>query len=151
MKIREQRIEWEMSYCQHYARGSGPDMVCKAGMDLNAVKRVRVPWGGREVRFGPCIRGHTLPDPKQHCPHWVRRTREQAEAYADEVDRGVERMKKVMPVVSAWRTWSPTNRVTKSEVIVCPACNGRLHLSQSSYNGHVHGRCETDGCVAWME
>lgn len=40
---------------------------------------------------------------------------------------------------------------------VCPRTvtqgrpEGRLHLSQSSYNGHVHGRCETDDCVRWME
>jgi hypothetical protein len=28
---------------------------------------------------------------------------------------------------------------------------GWLHLSQSAYNGHVHGKCETDDCVSWME
>jgi len=33
----------------------------------------------------------------------------------------------------------------------CPVCDGKLHLSHSSYNGHVHGRCETEGCVSWME
>lgn len=37
------------------------------------------------------------------------------------------------------------------EVVECPACKGRLHLSIAAYNGHVHGKCETDGCVAWME
>lgn len=38
-------------------------------------------------------------------------------------------------------------------VVDCPACGGTqtLHLSHAAYNGHVHGRCETDGCVAWME
>jgi hypothetical protein len=33
----------------------------------------------------------------------------------------------------------------------CPVCKGRLRLSHAAYNGHVHGRCETEGCLAWME
>jgi len=28
---------------------------------------------------------------------------------------------------------------------------GALHYSVASYNGHMHGRCETEGCVAWMQ
>jgi len=53
-------------------------------------------------------------------------------------------------VASKWRVKGKpaTNR---SEVVECPACKGRLHLSQAAYNGHVHGKCETDGCVSWME
>lgn len=35
--------------------------------------------------------------------------------------------------------------------VKCPICEGKLHLFQSAYNGHVHGKCETDGCVSWME
>lgn len=33
----------------------------------------------------------------------------------------------------------------------CPICGKNLHLSIAGYNGHVHGRCETDGCLNWME
>lgn len=34
----------------------------------------------------------------------------------------------------------------------CPVCKtGKLRYSRAAYNGHVHGRCSTDGCVAWME
>ena len=36
-------------------------------------------------------------------------------------------------------------------VEVCPACKGRLHLSHSGLNGHVCGKCETEGCVSWVE
>lgn len=36
--------------------------------------------------------------------------------------------------------------------MACPVCNtGILKYSRSSYNGHVHARCTTEGCVAWME
>ena len=33
----------------------------------------------------------------------------------------------------------------------CPVCGGKLHMSHAACNGHVHGRCETDDCLAWME
>jgi hypothetical protein len=34
----------------------------------------------------------------------------------------------------------------------CPICRtGELKYSRSTYNGHVHAICSTDGCVAWME
>lgn len=35
--------------------------------------------------------------------------------------------------------------------IECPKCGARLHYTISSYNGHVHGKCETQGCVSWMQ
>lgn len=55
----------------------------------------------------------------------------------------------VLEGIMPWRVkW--TGR-THDETIECPVCKGRLHLSISGYNGHVHGRCETSGCVAWME
>lgn len=36
-------------------------------------------------------------------------------------------------------------------IVECPICKGKLHLSHASINGHVWGRCETSGCVNWME
>jgi hypothetical protein len=33
----------------------------------------------------------------------------------------------------------------------CPICQGKLHLTHAAYNGHVHGKCETDKCLSWME
>lgn len=33
----------------------------------------------------------------------------------------------------------------------CPLCSGILRYSVSSYNGHMHAQCETEGCVQWME
>lgn len=146
MKAREERIQFHMNYCQHYKRGKGADMVCTAGMDLKTLQKV--PTGTRGIKWGPCIEGHTLENPTSHCPHWVRRTRESAERYADAVEASVRRMELVSPVVSEWRSKPP---IGKRETIECPVCHGRLDLSQSSYNGHVYGKCETPDCVSWME
>lgn len=39
-----------------------------------------------------------------------------------------------------------------SGTIPCPVCNsGSLMYSRATYNGHVHARCTTKDCVAWME
>lgn len=35
--------------------------------------------------------------------------------------------------------------------IECPACRGRLAWIRDSHNGHVHGQCETAGCLSWMQ
>jgi hypothetical protein len=35
--------------------------------------------------------------------------------------------------------------------IKCPCCeSGTLHYKVSAYNGHLWGRCSTEGCVAWV-
>ena len=60
----------------------------------------------------------------------------------------LERMRTIMPVVAEWRKKPPRG---KQEIIECPACKGRLHLSQAASNGHVWGKCETPGCASWME
>lgn len=35
------------------------------------------------------------------------------------------------------------------EVIPCPCCRGSLTFSVSS-NGHIWGKCATEGCLEWM-
>lgn len=145
MKDREATIEFEMNYCQHYKNGKGAGMICTAGMDLKAVQIVPDVKG---IKWGPCIGGHNLPDPKAHCPHWIRRTREMGEKRADATERALKILTVVGPFISKWRKKKP---IGKQEVVECPACKGKLHLSQSSYNGHIRARCETDGCVNFIE
>ncbi len=35
--------------------------------------------------------------------------------------------------------------------IDCPVCKKQIKYSISGYNGHIWGRCETKGCVNWMQ
>lgn len=37
--------------------------------------------------------------------------------------------------------------------IPCPLCStGTIVFSRAgSFNGHIHGRCSTSGCIQWME
>jgi len=147
-KRREKTIAFTMNYCQYYdpdtlfGRGLGghktATRLCKAGVSYDSM----------EPTERPCIGGHNKPDPLAICPKWLRKTREQGEARADAIEASMNRMMVVMPVVAEWRKKPPLG---KSEVIECPMCKGRLHLSQAACNGHVHGKCETEGCVSWME
>ena len=146
-KRREQSIAFDMQYCQHYTPdqiygggGHKATGICAAGV---TVADVRVPKSSH-----PCIDGHEMQDPTAVCPHWIRQTREHAEARADAIEARMKLFTIVMPVVGEWRKKPPRG---KQEIIECPACKGRLHLTQAASNGHVWGKCETKGCVSWME
>lgn len=84
------------------------------------------------------------------CPHLELPTAEEVAADRAALD---EQMRKTMLALQAVYAWRVRQRPQQDrrEVVECPVCRGRLHLSKSAYNGHVHGRCETEGCVAWME
>lgn len=142
---REKRIEFTMNYCRHYnpdtrfgMRGKKATRLCDAGVSYDTF----------EAKETPCIGGHKLPDALAVCPKWDRKTRAEGEKRADDIEAFLNRMRIVMPVVAEWRKKPPLG---KREVIECPMCKGRLHLSQAACNGHVHGQCETAGCVSWME
>lgn len=148
---RESHIEFDRNYCTHYApkRGSLKSDYCALGLGASdAMDRAHKAGA---PNMCPCIGGHKASDVLALCPKWERRSIEHAEKRADAIEAAMERMTIVMPVVNDWRTWTETNRVSKQDVIECPKCKGRLHLSQSSYNGHVRGQCETNNCVSWIE
>ena len=39
---------------------------------------------------------------------------------------------------------------TQSGHIECPKCKNQLSFSVAKLNGHIWGRCKTEGCLAWM-
>lgn len=145
---RESNIEFDRNYCTHYApqRGLEAGDYCAIGCD--ASKRMADARKAGEPSMTPCIGGHKTPNVKTLCPKWERRSLEHAEQRADSIERSMKRMEVSGPVIIAWRNKLP---IGKTKIIECPCCKGKLHLSQSSYNGHVHGRCETDDCLNWME
>lgn len=168
----EEMVSWTMQYCQHYdpsgvtmIGGKEPHGRCKAGIVYldqfgrapreDAAEHVKHGLGGYYESAGIfqrmcCTDGGKRSEDEQRamCPKWLRATREQGEAHFREMEEYEAKFAKVMPVISLWRKKPPRG---KAEVIECPACNGRLHLSQASSNGHVHGHCETPDCVSWME
>lgn len=50
------------------------------------------------------------------------------------------------------RVFEPISAQTgDSGTIECPHCKGRLTWIRDRFNGHLHGQCETDGCLRWMQ
>lgn len=84
------------------------------------------------------------------CASRVAPTPEQVEASRIEDDAAWERTITAIKVAAAWKV-KPKPAHDRCEVIECPACKGRLHLHQSAHNGHCSGKCETEGCVSWIE
>lgn len=105
-------------------------------------------WRGGSL---PCIFKKFRDDAPEAppCAHRRAPTSEEIDAHKRYVDARVEKITLVMRGISDWR--AKHRGKSASEVIECPACKGRLHLSISAYNGHVHGHCETEGCAQWME
>ena len=149
---------------------------CDKGHDINAMIKAATPPGedwklGSRLR-APCDskewdielftrKGGKLSDElrriiesKPTCPDFTDPTDEQIAEGQKQFDAFVERMDRVLPVIKkfkdanrlpggAWR-----GNKTKE---TCPCCGKGLSMSISSYNGHVWGKCETGGCVSWME
>lgn len=150
MKTRQDHIDFDQNYCEHYKPQPGAVSSDYCALGCGASERMTKARGIGEPNMTPCIGGHKVADVLALCPKWQRRSLERSEARADCIHEMLTRMDVVGPVVSKWRV-KPKPAISRAEVIECPACKGRLHLSQSSYNGHVHGRCETESCVSWME
>jgi hypothetical protein len=83
------------------------------------------------------------------CPKWEPPTSEEIAAAEAAWKASQDRMMLVL------KATKPVRKEQKGKnwrgTIECPICKGKLHLSHAAYNNHMHGRCETDGCVAWME
>lgn len=109
--------------------------------------------GGTYLRPGE-VPAETKPFPSAEkakpCPFYDDPTDEEVDASRRKMEAAMDRVVVAMGVASKWRI-KPKPETDRYEVVECPVCNGRLHLSQSAYNGHMHGKCETDGCVSWLE
>ncbi len=75
---------------------------------------------------------------------------ESAEKYSDGLELALVRLTIVDPVISKWRAY-PKPKTGRRDVLECPVCKGKLHVEQSSYNGHVRACCETADCVNFIE
>ena len=105
-------------------------------------------------RRTPCHRDRHPNDAEEFgqpgtCEKYEEPTPEEIAAYEAEIEASHQRMLKTLPVIR--RIKEEHKGESWQGVEKCPVCDGKLHMSHAACNGHVHGRCETDGCVAWME
>lgn len=159
----------QKGHCIHCVH-EGLDVTCKLGRDPAAMARqactdpdwrmgaaYRYPCSTRENHEELFMRnGATIPkrvqdvlNQKTSCDAFTEPTQEQIDEQEKLFDKFLEDMAKTEPLIT--RIKKEHKGKAWNGIEVCPACNGKLHMTHSSYNGHVHGRCETEGCLRWME
>lgn len=148
----------------------GDEACCKAGVVYAQAfdaktpgMALRMPCVDHQVR--PAKRPGTLVKPGEPyirveidrrgqavvpCSRRIEPTDEQVAQAMAEDEAQLERAITAIRVAAAWRV-RPKPAENRHEVVLCPVCKGRLHLTQFAINGHVHGQCETPKCVAFME
>lgn len=122
---------------------------CRAGMVYDEVDRNRrVPYRAALPCHTPDVFAHHYSGPQCHCPHVRFPTAEEVRMKEQEHERHMAKMVLALGIVAPLRK-EHAGKYWVGEV-VCPVCGGVLHVRHHG-NGHVHARCETKGCVAWME
>ena len=135
-------------FCKHF-RAMGEHKTCSAGVTYETL-------GGNLSMLWPCFfKGEPPTDKSPLCslalyPTAEERAAEEAEEAEDKrrFDGFVRARAAIVKACGGpWRRGYPS----QGGVIDCPACLGALRYSRAGVNGHIHARCETVGCVAWME
>lgn len=140
----------ELLTCKHFNGVFGAGMkphVCKAGVAYRELV------GGDN--FGwllalPCLpskvgeerKREVMPCEKREFP-----TIEEVEKEQAEFDKYIE----MTTTAVAYCLADAKGKWGVSGTIRCPECGGNLLYSISALNGHLHGHCETPGCLKWME
>lgn len=130
-------------WCIHYRAPSNNNETCEAGIRYDSMT------GTFATR--PCFldNGKSKPEATE-CPLLRRPTAEEIKTHEEWVKSRIERLSSVMLAICHWR--KENKGKSARTAIECPACKtGTLNLSIAACNGHVHGRCSTEGCVSWKE
>ena len=131
-----------MLQCKHFT-GVQHD-VCGVGVPYASVR----PKTGGGL---PCFRGFDMAGGE--CPRVEWPSRDEAEKEAVEEGAAFAR---TMLACSAAHEDAKAKKFGKghggADSLPCPVCTtGRLYYRVAGYNGHMHAKCETEGCVSWME
>lgn len=133
-------------WCKHY-NGTVNDL-CKAGVKYTDLEQGR---GSQQFSL-PCFKDRNpLGATCEKCEF---RTPEEVAAMEAEQKKRLEDLGKARAaiVVHLGGQWKK-GMTGRAGSIDCPVCTpvGCLNFSRSGYNGHIHAKCSTVGCVSWME
>lgn len=134
--------------CVHFC--GSREKTCGAGVNVREITGgpdlgwfIRIPCHKEiEVRGGE-------PVPRVSCEKYREPTPEELAEDEAAYEAAHQRMMLVMPLMGKIK--KEHKGKDARGVVECPVCKGKLHYSHAKYNGHVHGRCETEGCLNWME
>lgn len=124
--------------CKHF--NGIQHATCVAGLNIRSVT------GGDDFGWArriPCFAEHGT-----KCERYEDLAPEDLAKEEAEFQKLVDQMTKAAPFI---REMKAKHKRGGSGVAECPVCGGRLHWSIAACNGHMHGKCETGGCLDWME
>jgi hypothetical protein len=130
-----ERFEMEAGTCKHFT--GIQNKVCKVGISYDGFARPSF----------PCIKAFN--EKGLVCSKYEEPTAEELKEWNDFIQGRMNMLIAAQTVVEPFRARNKGK--SAKEVVECPCCKGKLHMTIAAYNGHVHGKCETDGCLAWME
>lgn len=143
------RIKSETLTCRHFDGVQHDE--CKAGVNYRAL--AGEPRDGCMTRI-PCL---PFTDPKHGAMAVCDKRSTWTQAEAEQmVDASKASMKRHMLAFRAAHDDAKAKRFGVghggADSLQCPACEkGRLYYRVAGLNGHMHAKCDTDGCVQWME
>ena len=94
----------------------------------------------------PCLRHHKT---DLACDLYTEPTDEELAEYMAARDQATANMRLAVPIIRSIKQKHMGQDARG--FVVCPVCEGKLHYTHAGWNGHVHGGCETNGCLSWME
>jgi hypothetical protein len=136
-----QRREKKLHTCIHFT--GIQNQTCKANVPYEKARDEST----KPYKFA-CLDADTDVCPLREYP-----TSEQVDAAEAEMNRRLDQLRVAMP---ACRADAKSKGFGKGHggqsSIACPVCeSGTLRYSVAGYNGHMHGRCTTEGCMSWMQ
>lgn len=135
--------------CKHFSgTGLRDKECCHAGVEYRSL--VGGPDLGWCTRL-PCYRVTSFKPngPVNPCEKYEEPSQEEIDACEKEVTESIARFMKTLPLIHAIKTEHRGKNAKGTKK--CTACDGVLHYTHAACNGHVWGKCETDGCLSWME
>jgi len=134
IKTEDEQLQHQAKKCVHF--NGLQNKECKAGVDYKSLPERK--WGSF-ICFGE----------SEGCQKFQATGMEKAKADRDLV---MNHFKDAMIARKAITDHEKGKRGVHGK-INCPVCNGveTLHYSIAGYNGHIHAKCKTENCVAWME
>lgn len=141
-----------------YFNGGLHNRTCEAGVVYDDVTTEPNNRSGKALRL-PCHSKIFFSQPSEsqlvefnrrgQCSKFTEPTDDEVAAHEKDMERSIERITNTLPIIS--RIKELHKGESWAGVDACPNCGGILHLTHAALNGHVHGQCETSGCVSFME
>ena len=142
--------------CIHH-NGDWRNKTCEAGVCYRDV--TPKPDAPGSAFRKPCNRlmfwDNPSPEQKQAfaekgtCDKYLEPTTDQIAEYEAGVEAAIRNLETSLPLIAQVK--KEHKGTDWRGVKECPICKAVLHMTHAKYNGHTSGKCETKGCLSWIE